>query len=1082
VRIPLLSIFASAVLAFAGCSRPAAESATQATAPAAKTTPSTPPSVAATRSETAAPKTAAFKLATQTLTVPEGFTVELVAGPPLVNRPISIAFDERGRLYATDSSGNSDKADKQFELKPHRIVRLEDTDGDGRYDKSTVFAENVMFPQGALFYEGSLYVGAPPHIWKFTDTNDDGVSDHREPWFDGKSLTGCGNDLHGPYLGPEGWFYWTKGAAAEQKHTLWNGKEFVSRAAHIYRSRPDGTGLEPMQAGGMDNPVGVSFTSTGSRILSGTFFQIGTPGKRDGLIHSIYGGVYGKDQPSIVGHTRTGDLMPIMTHMGAAAPCGITTYRGGSFGAEYFDNLFVCYFNLRKISRHQMVPDGATFTTKDTDFVTSDSLDFHPTDVLDDADGSLLVVDTGGWYKICCPTSQLAKADVLGGIYRVRKTGAPKVDDARGLKFAWNSTDSAAVAKLLGDQRPYVVERAMHVLGRQAKTAVPALTTAAKSDASATRRNAVWTLARIDDPSARAAVRAALADRDASVAQAALQVVSLWRDREAVDPLGKLLASDNRALVRNAAEALGRIADAGGIDPLLAAIGRLGETKFTSTGTPFLAADRILEHSLIYALIEINRPEALVAHVSRTDNPRIVRAALVALDQLGQGLTAEAVLAWLKSNNVHLRQTAAWVVGHHSEWGGALATFFRERLAGLARSDNDDRAELRAQLTQLAKDSSIQALLGTVAIDASASADARILALRAMAGSGVKETPARWFSDLVSVLGGNDAAILREAIIAARGLPAAKPPNKELPAALGRVARNDKLPADVRLEALGVAPAAQASVEPPLFDFLCAQLDSAQPTLVRGAAATALAKVPLAPAQRLALADRTRAVGPLELPKLLPAFEKTPGEEQGMKLLAALKQSPGISAVRANILKPLFAKYPALVQQQAEQLITMINADAAKQNARVEELLPASKEGDIRRGQIVFHSDKAACTLCHALGYRGGRLGPDLTNIGKIRDERELIEAIIFPSATFVRGYEPFNVKTKSGEEVSGIVKKDAADEVVLATGPETEQRILRGDIHSLQPGSASAMPPGYEAMLSKQELADLVAFLKSRT
>ena len=86
---------------------------------------------------------ASFKFPQHTLTVPDGFTVELVAGPPIVNRPISIAFDEQGRLYATDSSGLSERAPKQLEEKPHRVVRLEDTDGDGRFERSTVFAEQI---------------------------------------------------------------------------------------------------------------------------------------------------------------------------------------------------------------------------------------------------------------------------------------------------------------------------------------------------------------------------------------------------------------------------------------------------------------------------------------------------------------------------------------------------------------------------------------------------------------------------------------------------------------------------------------------------------------------------------------------------------------------------------------------------------------------------------------------------------------------------------------------------------------------------------------------------------------------------
>jgi putative membrane-bound dehydrogenase-like protein len=589
-----------------GCSRPAGKAGKPAAnievrfsaAAEIATSTGSPTAIPATAEST----TAKFKFVSQTLSVPEGFTVELVAGPPMVNRPISIAFDPQGRLYATDSSGLSERADKQFAAKPHRIVRLEDTDGDGRFDKSVVFAENMMFPQGALFHEGSLYVAAPPHLWKLTDKNGDGVADERVEWYDGKTLTGCANDLHGPYLGPEGWFYWTKGAFAEQRHTLGNGKPFVTRAAHIFRSRPDGTGLEAVLTGGMDNPVGVMFTVTGERVLDGTFFQVGVAGKRDGLIHAIYGGVYGKENAASTGHPRTGDLMPIMKHMGAAAPCGSMTYRSHVFGADYADNLFVCYFNLRKISRHQLVPDGATFRTIDSDFITSDSQDFRPTDVLEDADGSVLVVDTGGWYKICCPTSQLAKPDVLGGIYRIRKTGAPKTDDARGLNVAWATLPSAELARLLADARPYVQERAIHALGQKGDTAVPALSDVlTKSTSTLARRNAVWTLARIDGPSARATVRAALTDADSSVVHTALQVVSLHRDTDALDRLVSLVTGNNRMHARVAAEALGRIGDARAIAPLLNAARALSESKITAAGAPENPVERITEHALIFA-------------------------------------------------------------------------------------------------------------------------------------------------------------------------------------------------------------------------------------------------------------------------------------------------------------------------------------------------------------------------------------------------------------------------------------------------------------------------------------------------
>ncbi len=93
------------------------------------------------------------------------------------------------------------------------------------------------------------------------------------------------------------------------------------------------------------------------------------------------------------------------------------------------ETMFTSTFNLHKITRHQLRLCGATYASTDHDLLVSANPDFHPTDVLEDADGSLLVVATGGWYKLCCPSSQLARADVLGGVYRVRRTDAARTPD-----------------------------------------------------------------------------------------------------------------------------------------------------------------------------------------------------------------------------------------------------------------------------------------------------------------------------------------------------------------------------------------------------------------------------------------------------------------------------------------------------------------------------------------------------------------------------------------------------------------------------------------------------------------------------
>ena len=480
--------------------------------------------------------------------LPDGFEVERVAGPPLVDRPIEADFDEQGRLYVSDSSGSNAPPKQQLVERTHRIMRLVDLDGDGRYDRSTVFADRMMFPEGVLWADGSLYVAAPPSIWKLTDTDNDGVADLREEWFQGKTLNGFANDLHGPYPGPDGWIYWAKGAFEQQTYERPDGPPFVTKASHLFRRRLDGRGfIEPVMTGGMDNPVGIAFTPGGERIFTTTFFQHPGGGHRDGLIHAVYGGVYGKVHAVIDGHTRTGpDVMPVLTHLGPAAPAGLACYESGALGEEFRGNLFAAQFNMQKISRHILDKTGATFATRDEDFLVGKDTDrdFHPTDVFEDADGSLLVIDTGGWYKLCCPSSQLVKADVLGAIYRIRRTGSPKVDDPRGLKLAWAEMSAGALVSLLGDPRPAVRRRAVNALGKKGVDAVPALAEAVRSGRSAeVRKNAVWAATRIDHDDARAVARTGLDDADETVRQASSHSASVRVDRDAAPKLIALLGS-----------------------------------------------------------------------------------------------------------------------------------------------------------------------------------------------------------------------------------------------------------------------------------------------------------------------------------------------------------------------------------------------------------------------------------------------------------------------------------------------------------------------------------------------------------
>jgi putative membrane-bound dehydrogenase-like protein len=872
------------------------------------------------------------------LKVPAGFTIEKVAGLPLVKYPVAMDFDDKGRLYVTEMAGPIAREDVAAQKPLHRILRLEDTDGDGKFDKSITYADGLPFPEGIMVLNGSVYSACPPKIWKFTDTDGDGKSDQREVWFDGKTLTGCANDMHGPFKGPDGFIYWTKGAFAKQEMTLGNGKKFTTRASHVFRAKPDGNGLEVMMTGGMDNPVGLAFTASGDIIVSNTFLQHPAEGKRDGLIHAVPGGVWGKDHDPIYEHPWTSPkTMPIMTHMGPAAPAGINRYDSNAFGEDYRGNLFCSQFNLRKISRHVMVPKGSTYETKDSDFVWSDDPDFHPTDVREALDGSLLVIDTGGWYKLCCPSSQLVKAESLGGIYRVRKVGGALT---------------------------YVKPPPQHL--------------------------------------------------------------ELTPDHE------------NRRWAEQATRP---------------GIPRLLELAGTAT-------DQHLDHAATFALIRIGDFDATQRGLTSA-NPRTQRAALAALEAIdSKRLKSTDVLPLLASESEPLRETAWWIAAKHPEWGGELLDHFRERLA--KRIADTERDELTNRLAKFAKNEFVQALLAESASNP--------VALQAMARAGLKTIPVAWPPALAKEIGGPRTI---DALTTERALPF-KSFGRSLADAIAGIAGDPKRPVEQRLAALGAFPDWADGKEP--FPFVVHELIHGN----RAAAADILSRGILSSERLVPLASTFHSVGPVEIAKLLPAFAKSTDERVGLALVEALNKPKVRAAIRTEQVKPILDKYPAKVKEEAAKLYAILDAEIAKQREKLEALIKDLPAGDVGRGHKVFNGVKAACATCHKIGYVGGTSGPDLTRIGSIRTERDLLESIVFPSLSFVRSYEPVNVATLDGRQFNGILKKDAPDEIVLVVDATKEERIARSNIETLKPGTVSVMPAGLDQQLTKQDLADLVAFLRA--
>lgn len=941
--------------------------------------------------------------------LPPGFTIEQVAGPPLVQHPTMGCFDDRGRLYICDGPGDNLYAKDLLAQLPHSIKRLEDTDGDGKFDRVVTFADKMVFPMGACWHNGAIYTASPPHIWRLRDTDDDGVADERKILVSEFGFTGNAADIHGCFLGPDGRIYWCDGRHGhtftdEQGNTISKGL-----AARLFSCKPDGSDVQVFAGGGMDNPVEVDFTEEGEPIGTVAIYD-NVPDRVDALIHWVYGGVYPRsDQKCLEEFKRTGDLLPAIRRYGRVAPAGITRFRGSAWGADYRDNFFHVQFNTHRMIRTKLTREGASFRGDDEEFLVSENQDVHLTDVIEDPSGSLLVVDTGGWFRIACPNSQIAKPEILGGIYRIRKT------DAVANK---TPTTPQAVA---------------------------------------------WTIARSAGTESDKQLHATAQSTDPRLRQIAAHALDKLRDEAAFKKTSELLADPDPAVRREAATALGRTKRAEYVPTLLAAL------KDSH-------ADRFLEHALIYALIEINDGAATSAGLKHA-NPGVRRGALIALDQnTDSRLTLDVVAKLLDVEDARLQRTAIEVLRRHADWVDGVLGYLKRRL--LPAVVADDEAELlRDTILAYKIDERVQQIVAAALADAKLDPSQRRLLLEVIERSefDVKTLPPSWAERLTAQLELADDAVVRQAVSAATRVG-----SERFADPLLAIARSDARPDDLRIAALNALGDRLPPLDARIYLYLTTRLTTAADPLDRAAAAKVLGIAPLDVEQRTLLLDAVRKAGPMELPALLPAFAKIDTAAEGLRFIDALAASPGLENVASSSLEKLLAPFPPEARTAAEPLFKRINADIEMQRARLTELATQLDGGDAKNGATVFQMVKTACSSCHRVGPRGMAVGPDLTQVGRIRSRLDLLEAIIYPSASFVRDYESLAVETSDGRVVIGLPTRQTPEAIYLRTPQKEEIRVARSEIETIAPGKLSIMPQGMDKIMTPAELRDLIAYLQT--
>jgi putative membrane-bound dehydrogenase-like protein len=927
------------------------------------------------------------------LQVPTDFVVQVAATEPNIQFPMFACRDDQGRLFVAESSGLDLYKELSAGTRKCQVRMLEDRDGDGAYETANAFADKLVFPMGLAWYDGKLYVADPPELTTLEDTNRDGRADKRTVILSSFGAKDNGS-LHGLVFGPDGLLYMTTGQPDGYEFKLPSGGVLKGHSGALIRCRADGSEPEIL-ARGFENLLEVVFLPGGEIIGTDNWYQKPMGGIRDALLHLIDGGLYPMQPDSGTRYPITGDPLPALSLFPAVALSGLARYDGGQFPAEFRGDLFSAKHNSRSVGRHILHRLGSTFQSDDSDFLTTDDPDFHPSDVLLDHDGTLLVLDTGSWYTDHCPTGKIRKSPAKGGIYRVRYAGAERRattnDPTRALWSAMGGTNG---------------------------------------------------------------LLAALSSNDPEMISAAARIAGTTKLSASARELAKLLSSTNAAVQLAAAEGLARCGETSAVPRLVATLSQ--------------PMDRFLEHALIHSLHRIvgQDSSSLEALLDNRD-PRVQKAALLLLSQPprpASALRVAEVMERVHSSDAELRRTAVGLLSSRPEWSAEAVRVVKDWLAQ-ERLSKEQRVGLGTLCAAFYSTTSFQDSLRVTLTDGSP--EARAFILETLEAQPPPPKPSHSATALRELL---HKSALHERASAARIAVAWR--LTELKPDLLKIAEDKLQPAGLRLEGLRGVMADYDILPDSMFEFL----------LSRWRSGDALFAGELLRNARLTDAQLTRAIrsGNSVVPPatLLAAFRKSTTAQHSRDLLEAVETMPTAGWNELEYAE-FVSRLPAGLRERAEALRSRFQPDRASQHARLAQYEPLLRDGDADKGRIVFESAKVACLACHAVGQRGGRVGPDLTRVGEIRSGGDLLESILFPSSTFAQDYEPFALETTDGQEHSGTVVQQNEEKITIRSMAGTETTFSRSAVRDLRRASVSIMPEGLEAALSEQEFRDLLAFLQ---
>jgi mono/diheme cytochrome c family protein/glucose/arabinose dehydrogenase len=479
----------------------------------------------------------------KTFVLPPGYRVELVASEPMVVDPVLIDWDLSGRMWVIEMSGYMSDITASDEMDPTgRIVVLEDVDGDGRMDKRTVFAEDLVLPRSLKVLDKGVLIAEPPHLWLMKDTNGDLRADTRESVTEryGRRESNVEHNANGLFWALDNWMYTSesdiylrlKHGTFETVPTLSRGQWGLSQddAGRVYRNTNSAAlfvDLIParyfQRHPGLIRTRGL-YESLGGPELNETWPIIPTPGVNRGY------------QTGILREDQT-----LAAFTAAAAP---TVYRGDRLPAELYGNVFIAEPTGNLVSRIIIEDDGRTLRGRKAyqraEFLASSSERFRPVNLSSAPDGTLYIIDMyrgiiqHKFYVTEYLRDQILRRQLDSHIHRGRIWRVVHESTRRAEPPALQRASTTELVETLAHPNGWWRDTAQRLLVERADAAAVApLTTAAEgAPDSRTRLHALWALDGIDAVRP-ATVLKALADPSRDVRVAALRVSERWLPSDA---------------------------------------------------------------------------------------------------------------------------------------------------------------------------------------------------------------------------------------------------------------------------------------------------------------------------------------------------------------------------------------------------------------------------------------------------------------------------------------------------------------------------------------------------------------------